>query len=136
MGLILTKVLKQKYIHFCQGNALMDQKFKVHGQKLLIGRYHKVKKKALFSYLILSEQSIWEVSPLTLTHLIVCQLRMWYKIESLRELMPFLNSLNQQTHLPQSTAYWVNIVPSLGLILANMHVNIYATAQSILELLI
>lgn len=46
MGLILTKVLKQKYIHFCQGNALMDQKFKVHGQKLLIGRYHKVKKKS------------------------------------------------------------------------------------------
>lgn len=46
MGLILTKVLKQKYTHFCQGNAQMDQKFKVHGQKLLIGYHHKVKKKS------------------------------------------------------------------------------------------
>ena len=45
MGLILTKVLKQRYTHFCQGNAQMDQKFKVHGQKLLIGYHHKVKTK-------------------------------------------------------------------------------------------
>lgn len=48
MGLILTKVLKQRYTHFCQGNAQMDQKFKVHGQKLLTDIITRLKQSSLF----------------------------------------------------------------------------------------
>lgn len=48
MGLILTKVLKQRYIQFYKGNAQMDLKFRVHGQKLIIGHHLKVKIKLSF----------------------------------------------------------------------------------------
>ncbi|KAG8510688.1 Interleukin-13 receptor subunit alpha-2, partial [Galemys pyrenaicus] len=33
--------LKRRFTHFCQGNAQMDQKFKVRGQKLHIGHHYK-----------------------------------------------------------------------------------------------
>lgn len=47
-GLILTKALKQRYIQFYKGNAQMDLKFRVHGQKLVIGHHLKVKTKLYF----------------------------------------------------------------------------------------